>query len=191
MDTFGTVMLGLSVACAKCHSHKYDPITQRDFYALYAFFNNVPEQGLDGTKGNAAPYIKAPTREQQQRLDQLAGEIAELERSVDRRAEELVRGQAEWERGVVAGEGSEVRTPDDMAVYLAFDEESGDKTRDCTKSKYRSGTTRVAPSELVTAGGVCSGDSGSGAIEQKSFTAGAPLVIGVASRGELRALLAQ
>jgi hypothetical protein len=60
----------------------------------------------------------------------------------------------------------------------------GDKTRDCTSAKYASGTTLVAPSELVTTGGVCRGDSGSAAIEQKSFTQCAPLVVGVASRVE-------
>jgi hypothetical protein len=61
---------------------------------------------------------------------------------------------------------------------------SGDGTRDCTSAKYTSGTTLVAPSELVTAGRVCRGDSGSGAIEQRSYVGGAPLVIGVASRVE-------
>jgi hypothetical protein len=61
---------------------------------------------------------------------------------------------------------------------------AGDSTRDCKDAKYTSGTTLVAPTELVTTGGVCKGDSGSAAFEQKSYTAGAPLVIGVASRVE-------
>ena len=45
-QTFGTAFLGTSVECAKCHDHKYDPITQKDYYSLFAFFNNVPEVGL-------------------------------------------------------------------------------------------------------------------------------------------------
>ena len=54
VNTTGTVWLGLTVACTQCHDHKYDPLTQKDFYRLFAFFNNVPESGVDGSKGNAA-----------------------------------------------------------------------------------------------------------------------------------------
>ena len=49
VNTTGTVWLGLSVGCSQCHDHKFDPITQKDYYRLYAFFNNVPENGLDGS----------------------------------------------------------------------------------------------------------------------------------------------
>ena len=51
VNTTGTVWLGLTVGCAQCHDHKYDPITQKEYYRLYAFFNNVPENGLDGSQG--------------------------------------------------------------------------------------------------------------------------------------------
>ena len=54
VNTTGTVWLGLTVGCAQCHDHKFDPIAQREFYQLYAFFNSVPEKGLDGNQGNAA-----------------------------------------------------------------------------------------------------------------------------------------
>ena len=59
VNTTATVWLGLTVGCAQCHDHKYDPITQKEYYQLYAFFNNVPENGLDGSKGNAAPMLKS------------------------------------------------------------------------------------------------------------------------------------
>ncbi len=90
VNTTGTVWLGLSVACAQCHDHKFDPITQKEYYALYACFNNLPENGLDGAKGNAAPLLKTPTREQQEQLDHLAAEIQRLERElagVDKKAQ--------------------------------------------------------------------------------------------------------
>ncbi len=61
VNTTATVWLGLTVGCAQCHDHKYDPLTQKEFYQLYAFFNNVPENGLDGRKGNATPLVKVPT----------------------------------------------------------------------------------------------------------------------------------
>ena len=62
VNTTGTVWLGLTVGCAQCHDHKFDPITQKEYYQLYAFFNNVPENGLDGSKGNAAPLLKRARR---------------------------------------------------------------------------------------------------------------------------------
>ena len=68
VNTTGTVWLGLTVGCAQCHDHKYDPFAQKDFYSLYAFFNNVPEQGLDGSKGNASPFIQIPTPDQQKSI---------------------------------------------------------------------------------------------------------------------------
>jgi hypothetical protein len=82
VNTTGTVWLGLTVACAQCHDHKYDPIKQREYYQLYAFFNNLPEKGLDGNKGNAAPAIKTPTAAQQQQLDALAAGAAPLRPSL-------------------------------------------------------------------------------------------------------------
>ena len=71
VDTTATVWLGLTLGCARCHSHKFDPITQEEFYRFFAFFNNVPENGRAIKFGNSPPMIKAPTRAQQQELDAL------------------------------------------------------------------------------------------------------------------------
>ncbi|MEJ6719406.1 MAG: PSD1 and planctomycete cytochrome C domain-containing protein [Akkermansiaceae bacterium] len=60
VDTMGTVFLGLTVACARCHDHKFDPITQRDYYGLFAYFNNVPEFGTGPNNGNSPPFIDVP-----------------------------------------------------------------------------------------------------------------------------------
>ena len=97
VSTTSTVWLGLSVACAQCHDHKYDPITQRDFYSLYAFFHNVPENGLDGSKGNAAPLLKTPSLEQQSKLNELRAGIASLEKQLAATGPELVEAQRQWE----------------------------------------------------------------------------------------------
>ncbi len=80
VNTTGTVWLGLTVMCAQCHDHKYDPITQKEFYQLYAFFHNVPENGLDGSKGNAAPLLPVPTEEQKGKLADFDRQIQELEK---------------------------------------------------------------------------------------------------------------
>ena len=79
VNTTATVWLGLTVGCSQCHDHKYDPLTQREFYQFYAFFHNVPENGLDGRKGNAEPLLKLPSDDQQKQLAELAENIAKLD----------------------------------------------------------------------------------------------------------------
>ncbi len=79
VNTTATVWLGLTLGCAQCHDHKYDPLTQKDYYQFFAFFHNVPENGLDGSKGNAAPLLKTPSPAQRTRLDRLGADVKELE----------------------------------------------------------------------------------------------------------------
>ena len=55
VNTFGTAFLGLTLECARCHDHKFDPITQRDYYSLFAFFNSIDESGLYSHFTNATP----------------------------------------------------------------------------------------------------------------------------------------
>ncbi len=59
-NTLGTAILGMTIECAKCHDHKYDPISQKDFYELSAFFNNIQEVGLESTVGGHDTYAKNP-----------------------------------------------------------------------------------------------------------------------------------
>jgi len=60
VETMGTMFLGLTLTCSRCHDHKYDPIAQKDFYRLFAFFNNIAEAGLGPNNGNSPPFIKVP-----------------------------------------------------------------------------------------------------------------------------------
>ena len=71
VETTSTVWLGLTIGCARCHDHKYDPISQREFYQLFAFFNQVPEPGKYIRNGNSMPYLPAPTTDQQRQLASL------------------------------------------------------------------------------------------------------------------------
>ena len=59
-ETLGTVFLGMTMICSRCHTHKYDPITQTEYYELMAFFNSTAEGPLDGNKYEYAPVIKVP-----------------------------------------------------------------------------------------------------------------------------------
>ncbi len=79
VETTSTVWLGLTIGCARCHDHKYDPINQREFYQLFAFFNQVPEPGKYIRNGNSMPYLPAPTVDQQRRLAALQQESTAAE----------------------------------------------------------------------------------------------------------------
>jgi hypothetical protein len=98
INTTATVWMGLTMACAQCHDHKYDPVSQREYYELYAFFNNVPEVGLDGFNANAKPLMPAPTADQQHRLDALQHKLTAAEEAFAPQASRLGPAQAEWEQ---------------------------------------------------------------------------------------------
>ena len=95
-STTGTTWLGLTMGCARCHDHKYDPIKQKDFYRFYAFFNTVPERGLDGYEGNADPVLPLPTPEQKRQMDDLNRQIASVLTAMPEK--EVLALRNEWQK---------------------------------------------------------------------------------------------
>jgi mono/diheme cytochrome c family protein len=83
VDTTSTVMLGLTVGCAKCHDHKFDPIKQADYYGLYAYFNSTKDDPLDGNIALPPPYTRAYSREQDQRLRTIDVRLSAFKSAVD------------------------------------------------------------------------------------------------------------
>ena len=82
-ETTATVWMGLTVGCARCHDHKYDPIPQRDYYRMFAFFNSVPGNGFAYNFGNDDPKIKAPSPQQRQTLQVLRSKLKAAQKSWD------------------------------------------------------------------------------------------------------------
>jgi hypothetical protein len=117
VSTTSTAFLGLTMGCARCHDHKFDPITQKDFYRFVAFFNTVPERGLDGFEGNAVPALPMPSHEQQQRLDTLKAQIAS---TLDELPEdELLAQRNEWQKTALASLPEPTR--EGLTAYYPFD----------------------------------------------------------------------
>src|SRR5262249_2243800 len=82
VETTATVFLGLTMGCGRCHDHKFDPISQKEFYRFYAFFNSVNEKGVyTEQRGNMPPLVALPTPEDERRLRQFDGVIAAAERA--------------------------------------------------------------------------------------------------------------
>src|SRR5262249_32756788 len=105
VNTTTRVWLGLTVACAQCHDHKYDPITQKDYYRFYAFLNTLPANGLDGSKGNAVPLLQMPTPEMESQLTKLKADVGAAEQTVKNLEEELPAAQEVLEQEWLANHG--------------------------------------------------------------------------------------
>lgn len=131
VTTMGTVFMGLTLDCARCHDHKFDPISQKDFYQLFAFFNHLPEKGQVGGKPlYGPPAIPAPSREQTARLASLEKEKVEIRKNLLRGDPELAAQQLAWEKSrgnpwktifpasATASSGSALQRQDD-ASFLA------------------------------------------------------------------------
>lgn len=84
VSTTSTVFLGLTMGCARCHNHKYDPITQKDFYRFYAYFGNVDERGVyQEARGNVGPQVSLATAEQLEGLEEFDRRLREIQKRAE------------------------------------------------------------------------------------------------------------
>ena len=99
-QTTATLWMGLTVGCARCHDHKYDPISQKDFYRLFAFFNQVPgERGFTWNYGPEEPFVKAPVPDQEKKLAALDAELEARRKTWDALQPKVIEGQKQWRPG--------------------------------------------------------------------------------------------
>ncbi|MCI0624428.1 MAG: DUF1553 domain-containing protein [Acidobacteria bacterium] len=122
VDTVSTVFLGLTMGCARCHNHKYDPFTHKEYYQLYAYFNSIPEDGRFSNFGNSRPWMTAPTREQQQQLHSLEAKIALAERRLAASLKQAAPAQRRWEKSVAVAQSRQWFPSDDLVLQHALDE---------------------------------------------------------------------
>ncbi|MEM9080308.1 MAG: DUF1553 domain-containing protein [Verrucomicrobiota bacterium] len=127
VETYGTAFLGLTMNCTKCHDHKYDPLTAKDFYSLSSFFANIDESGLIAYFTEAAPTPAMPlsTPEDEKLLEEKREAIDEMERKLVL-AEEGVRER--FEMWLVQGP-AELESPE-RAIYLDFEEVTAVNAKD-------------------------------------------------------------
>lgn len=99
-DAFGSIFLGLTTGCAVCHDHKFDPITQEDYYSLSAYFNSLDGRALDGNKKDHPPSIKLPSDEQKTKLEEIKTELAYVDAQMKGPLEEVDAAQLAWQRSL-------------------------------------------------------------------------------------------
>ena len=124
VDTTATVFMGLTLACARCHNHKYDPLTQREYYQTYAYFDSIREDGRVSNFGNAPPWIFAPDREQQKQQRRIQEQIALAEKQFTASVRRWTPAMQRWARSLATKANRQWFPGDDLLVRHALDEGS-------------------------------------------------------------------
>jgi hypothetical protein len=138
VDTFGKTFLGLTVECARCHDHKYDPISHKDYYSLYAFFNNNNENGQIPYNGEASPAVTIPTPEAEAKLKF-------IHQNLTREKSALAADSAVYERKFqpwltaarTAPEKALVPEKTDLYGHFTFDEPRGKEFQNLADPKHK------------------------------------------------------
>ncbi len=126
IDTTSTVFMGLTLGCSRCHNHKYDPFTQKEYYQLSAYFNNIDEDGHSFDQGNSPPLMAAPTRQQQEELRRFDERIAKLESRIAELTEQHRDARQQWERslGNAASMNRQWFPQENLLAYLSLDDQT-------------------------------------------------------------------
>ncbi len=148
VETTTATWLGLTAGCARCHDHKYDPLTQKEFYSLYSYFNNVSESGSGEERPvNHPPFIKAPDADLPKRLAEQDARIASYRVMLDRRAGQNQSAADAWK---LDANGAADRLRSGLVAHYEF---SGDKVvaSETSESPKLSGAVRFQPGHRTTA----------------------------------------
>lgn len=127
-ESTGQVWMGLTVGCAVCHSHKFDPVSQKEFYELAAFFNNTTQAARDGNVQNTPPIIVVPKEEDEARWEELKSQIATSQKAIESRRGEARAVFNEWIAKTTPSELLESLPTSELAFEAAFKEGEGNKT---------------------------------------------------------------
>ncbi|GAA5481436.1 DUF1553 domain-containing protein [Haloferula sargassicola] len=122
-EAFGGAFLGLTVGCAACHDHKFDPTLQRDFYSLGAFFANTAEKAWDENISNPAPVLSLPTEENRPAFEAAVERRSQAVAKYDKLRSTATARMADWIR---AGNRPQAVSPAKLDLQLRFDEGGGE-----------------------------------------------------------------
>jgi len=140
VEATSNTWLGLTMGCARCHDHKYDPIKQKEFYQFFAFFNNVADSGLDGKKGNAEPLLRLSTPQQEARLTELDAAIKALDKTLA--PEAIAAQQTAWEQTRLPTLAALSR--DGLLVHYEFDNNLSDSSGHYQTGRVTAGEANYA-----------------------------------------------
>ena len=139
VHTTSTVFMGLSFQCARCHDHKFDPVTQREYYQFFAFFNQQPDRPLGYARTETpVPFVKAPSPQQRDELEGMNRHVEKLQRQLLKLGTGVDDRIAVWEAGLSSRQREEIFRSSPI-LYLQLDEKSGQQAAETIGSR-QSGT---------------------------------------------------
>ncbi|HWE38938.1 MAG TPA: DUF1553 domain-containing protein [Isosphaeraceae bacterium] len=145
-ETFAQVFLGTTAGCAVCHDHKFDPLTQKEFYSLAAFFNNTTHGALDGNIKDTPPIAFVPDPQDRGRWDGLAAELAGVRQQVESRRASARPDFDRW-LAALAPDAASAMTP-----TAGLELRAGLARRDADATAVEPDDRREAPLEVAHAG---------------------------------------
>lgn len=124
-DVVGTGLLGLTLSCAKCHDHKFDPVSQKEYYQLYAFFNNVNESGqIPWDWSMPVPTLMIPDSDQEKILAFLEKKVAEKETGLEKVRQESSKSFETWMQTEAYQNIPKNQSPPGMVAHIDFEKKS-------------------------------------------------------------------
>lgn len=129
VKTTANVWLGLSMECSQCHDHKYDPISQREYYSMFAYFNNTTDPGMQTRNGNQSPVVDVPDPAQEKQLADIRKKVAASNAGLEDYKKKAVPEYVKWVREAEKNIGDAVPEPDGLVHFLPLDEKGGDQIK--------------------------------------------------------------
>ena len=158
-ETASAVWMGMTANCATCHDHKFDPLSQREFYELSAFFNNSTIPAKDGNRRDPPPVVVVPRVEDRDRWTALAGEVSQAKEKLQARRNTARPDYTNWVASADPKQFQDIVPGDSLLLHAALTEGQGNKVTFSASGDLRSTTS---PKDLTW---------GSGQIGARSFKA--------------------
>ena len=152
VSTTGTVWMGLTLGCARCHDHKFDPISQKEFFEVLANFNNIPERGKGFKYVNSPPLVTAPTTEQQVEIDELDAKLSAARAELAALDAVAASAQRTWETALTQAGGVDWVQRSGLLVHHAFEGDvAGTQTTAEVPAMLEDGVPQFVPGRVGTA----------------------------------------
>ena len=130
VKTTSNVWMGLTMECSQCHDHKYDPISQREYYQMFAYFNNTTDPGMQTRNGNQAPVVNVPDKNQQAKLEELDKRINYEDNKIEGYKRSVIPKYVAWLREAEKNVDNANLEPGGIKHFFSLNEKSGNEVKD-------------------------------------------------------------